>query len=313
MELSALKLFIEVMQQRSFAAVARSRNIDPSSVSRAIAKLEKDLNIRLFQRSTRKLQPTEAGQLYFDRVLPAVAELTAAQQQAMELSQTPRGTLRVTAPTVFAEKQLVPLLPEFAGHYPELRVELLLVDAYLDLIAERVDVAIRVGALQDSTYRLQKLRSMEFFICAGPEYLQQNGEPQRPEEIVDHSCLLFPRRNHSLSWLFKDNAGQITEIPIQGQYLLTNSAAIRECAIANMGLTLLPDWLIAKDIATGQLVRLFSHYTVTATDFNSAVWLLYPSQAFVPRKTQVWIDYLAETLTCEPSVRSKRLINPKHI
>lgn len=295
MDLSALELFIDVMQQGSFAAVARRRNIDPSSVSRGIAKLERDLDLRLFQRSTRKLQPTEAGQVYFDRIFPAVAELAAARQQAMAVSQTPRGTLRVTAPSVFAEKQLTPLLPEFARRYPELRVELLLVDAYLDLIAERIDVAIRIGALQDSTYRLQRLRSMDFFICAGSNYLQQHGVPETPEEIVDHSCLLFPRRHHSLSWLFKDETGKVTDVPIQGQYLITNSAAIRECAMANMGLTLLPDWLIAKDVATGRLIRLFSDYTVTATDFNSAVWLLYPSQVFIPRKTQVWIDYLDET------------------
>lgn len=302
MDLSALELFLDVMQQRSFAAVARRRNVDPSSVSRAIAKLEHELDIRLFQRSTRKLQPTEAGQLYFDRVFPAVAELTAAQQQAMEVSQTPRGTLRVTAPSVFAEKQLAPLLPEFAQRYPELRVELLLMDAYLDLIAERIDVAIRVGSLQDSTYRLQKLRSMEFFVCAGPGYLEQHGLPESPEEIINHSCLLFPRRNHSLSWLFKDETGQVTEIPIQGQYLITNSAAIRECAISNMGLTLLPDWLIEKDIAAGNLVRLFNHYKVTATDFTSAVWLLYPSQTFIPRKTQIWIDYLAKDFKVNPRV-----------
>ena len=297
MDLSALGVFIDVMQQRSFAAVARSRNVDPSSVSRAIAKLERDLDIRLFQRSTRKLQPTEAGQLYFDRVFPAVAEITAARQQAMEVSQTPRGTLRVTAPVVFAEKQLTPLLPEFARRYPDLREELLLVDAYLDLIAERIDVAIRVGTLRDSIYRLRQLRSMAFFICAGPDYLQEHGVPEKPEEIVAHSCLLFPRRDHSLSWLFRDATGAVTEVPIQGQYLITNSAVILGCAIANMGLTLLPDWLVEKEIATGQLVRLFSDYTVTATDFNSAVWLLYPSQAFLPRKTQLWIDYLFDTLT----------------
>lgn len=299
MDFAALELFIDVMHQGSFAAVARSRNIDPSSVSRAIAKLESDLEMRLFQRSTRKLQPTEAGQLYFDRVFPALAELTAARQQAMDVSQTPRGTLRVTAPSVFAEKQLVPLLPEFAKRYPELRVELRLVDAYLDLIAERIDVAIRVGALQDSSYRLQKLRPMEFFICAGPGYLQQQGTPKRPEEIVEHNCLLFPRRHHSLSWLFKDEADQTIDVPIQGQYLITNSAAIRKCALANMGLTLLPDWLVEKDITTGRLVRLFKHYTVTATDFNSAIWLLYPSQGFLPKKTQVWINYLAETVASQ--------------
>ncbi|MEM6254765.1 MAG: substrate binding domain-containing protein, partial [Cyanobacteria bacterium P01_D01_bin.156] len=214
-------------------------------------------------------------------------------------SQTPRGTLRVTAPSVFAQKQLIPLLPEFARRYPELRVELLLVDAYLDLIAERIDVAIRVGALQDSAYRLQKLRSMEFFICAGTGYLQQHEVPEQPEEIIDHNCLLFPRRNHCLSWLFKNKIGQVTEVPIQGQYLITDSAAIRDCALANMGITLLPDWLIEKDIATGQLVRLFSDYTVTATDFNSAVWLLYPSQMFISRKTQIWINYLVENLARE--------------
>ncbi|MGD1854295.1 MAG: LysR substrate-binding domain-containing protein [Leptolyngbyaceae cyanobacterium] len=299
MDLSALELFIDVMQQRSFAAAARRRNIAPSTVSRAIAKLEKDLDIRLFQRSTRTLQPTEVGQIYFDRISPAVAELAAAQQQAIETSQTPRGTLRITAPAVFAEKQLTSLLPEFAHRYPELRVELIIADAYLDLIAERIDVAIRLGTLQDSTYRLQRLRSMEFFICAGPAYLRQQGTPKTPEEIVNHRCLLFPRRDHSLSWLFKDRAGQIVEVPIQGQYSITNSAVVLGCAIANMGLTLLPDWLVKKEMATGNLVRIFSDYTVTATDFNSAIWLLYPSQAFIPQKTRVWINYLVETLATQ--------------
>lgn len=296
METGTLELFIDVMQHRSFATVARQRNVDPSSVSRAIAKLEAELGIQLFQRTTRKLAPTEAGALYFEQIVPLVDALDSACQMALDVSQSPRGTLRVTASSVFANIQIVPFLPEFARQYPDLRVELILTDAYLDLIAERIDVAVRLGTLKDSSYQCRHIRNMEFFICASPEYLAQHGQPNTPEEIAAHQCLLFPRGAHRLDWQFKDADGRITRVPIQGQYLLTQSMAIRQCAIAHMGLALLPDWLIQTDIEAGHLVRLFEHYDVTATDYTSAIWFLYPPHQYLPLKTKVFMDYLRREL-----------------
>ena len=296
MDLDNLYLFIEVVQQGSFAKVARIRNIDPSSVSRAIAKLEAELGIRLFQRSTRKLETTELGAIYFQRIAPLIDELESARRIAVDIDRQPQGTLRVTAGLAFAQQQIVPLLPELAKIYPSLSIELILTDAYLDLIAERIDVAIRLGNLQDSSYMAKHLRKISFYICASPDYLSKHGQPKIPQDIESHNCLLFPRARYSLDWLFRDGTGKVTEIQIKGKYLLTNSLAIRQCAISGMGLALLPDWLVDRDLKSGNLVRLFAEYDVTATDYESSIWLLYPSRAYLPSKTQVFIDYIFNKL-----------------
>ncbi len=296
MDLDNLYLFIEVVQQGSFAKVARIRNIDPSSVSRAIAKLETELGIRLFQRSTRKLEATELGAIYFQRIAPLIDELESARRIAVEIHQQPQGTLRVTADLTFAQQKIVPLLPKLAKIYPSLSIELIMTDAYLDLIAERIDVAIRLGNLQDSSYMAKHLRKTSFYICASPDYLSKHGQPKIPQNIESHNCLLFPRARYSLDWLFRDGTGKVTEIKIKGKYLLTNSLAIRQCAISGMGLALLPDWLVDRDLKSGNLARLFAEYDVTATDFESSIWLLYPSRAYIPAKTQVFIEYVLDKL-----------------
>ena len=296
MDLETLYLFIEVVQQGSFAKVARSRNIDPSSVSRAIAKLEAELGIRLFQRSTRKLEITEIGEIYFQKIVPLVDELESAQQIAIDTHQKPQGNLRVTASSTFAQQRIVPLLPQLAKLYPDLSIELILTDFYLDLIEERIDVAIRLGTLQDSSYMVKHLRKMKFYICVSSDYLDKYGQPQTPQDIKNHNCLLFPRARHNLDWLFKDKTEKITEIKIRGKYLLTNSLAIKQCAIAGMGLALLPDWLVDRELKSGKLIRLFAEYDVTATNFDSSIWLLYPSRAYIPAKTKVFIDYIFDNL-----------------
>jgi len=135
---------------------------------------------------------------------------------------------------------------------------------------------------------------LTFHICASPDYLKHHGTPQTPEEIKTHNCLLFPRAEFSFDWLFKNSDGEITRIPINGKYLITNSAAIKQCAVAAMGLALLPDWLVNDDINSGKLVKLFPEYAVTATDYESAVWILYPSREYTPLKTRVFIDFLTQ-------------------
>ncbi|PPD50953.1 MAG: LysR family transcriptional regulator [Methylobacter sp.] len=292
MDISTLKLFIAVMRERSFTDVANAYRLAPSSVSRTIAALEKELGIRLFQRSTRKLEPTEAGMIYFTRILPFIDELEAAQQFAADVSKEPRGTLRVTTATSYGQVAIVPLLPKFAKRYPLVSIELVLTDNYLDLIEDRIDVAIRLGKLENSSHIAKRLAKIDFYICASPEYLDEYGKPERPEQIKDHKCLLFPRAGHSLNWLLKDRQQNITEIAIGGKCLITNALAIKQCLLNGMGLSLLPDWLVGQDINEGRLIHLFTDYVATATDFESSVWLLYPSKDYLPLKTRVFIDFL---------------------
>ncbi len=292
MELSVLQTFVDVVKQGSFAAVARERNIDPSSVSRAIAGLEEELGIRLFQRTTRQLSPTEAGIIYFQRIEPLVEEMQQAIQVTADMSGQPKGTLRVTASVSFGLKCIVPRLPEFRAMYPDLTVDLVLTDANVDLLAERIDLAIRLGLLADSTLIAQQLMQTRYVVCASPQYLKQWGHPEFPKDIEQHHCLLFPLAGFRSKWRFRDINQQESEVPVRGHTIISNAIALQQCAIAGMGLALLPNWLIEGDLQVGTLVNVFPNYDVTATEFHAAAWLVYPSRAYVPLKVRVFIDFL---------------------
>ena len=291
MDTETLYLFAEVMHYRSFSAVAKSRGIAASSVSRSISALEAQVGARLFQRTTRQVVPTEAGQLYFERITSVLEGLEIAGQLVSDEGGRPHGTLRVTAPVGFAESLLMPQIIEFNQLYPELSLELLLHDRFTDLVEERIDVAIRLGTLQDSSYIGRQLSPMEFYIVASPHYLEKNGVPQIPEQLCEHHCLIFPRGGHNSSWFFKRKQ-KIQEVNIKGRHLITQSAATKQCTLAGMGISLLPDWLVQTEIENAELVKLFTDYQVTATDYKAAVWLLYPSREYLPAKVRVFSDFL---------------------
>jgi len=293
MDVDSLYLFAEVMQRRSFTEVAKLRGIAASSVSRSISGLESEVGARLFQRTTRQIAPTEAGIIYFKRIKAVLEELEQAKQFASEINNRPKGTLRISLPKVFGELHIVPLFAEFNQLFPELHLEVLLNDRFVDLIEERIDVAIRVGTMEDSTYIARQLLPMSFYITASPDYLAQFGTPKTPEEIKLHDCLLFPRSGHIFNWSFR-SCGKTEEIPVRGKHLLTLSSAIKMCTLDGMGLSLLPDWLVQAEITKGQLKRVLSDFEVTATDFNGAVWMVYPSREYLPVKVRVFCDFLLE-------------------
>lgn len=294
MELSVLQTFVDVVKQGSFAAVARERNVDPSSVSRAIAGLEEELGIRLLQRTTRQLSPTEAGMAYFQRIEPLVEEMQQAIDVAADMSGQPKGTLRITASVSFGLKRIVPLLPDFRAMYPDLTIDLLLTDTTVDLFTERIDLAIRLGLLSDSTLIAQQLVKTRYFVCASPQYLQQKGHPKVPSDIDGYHCLLFPLAGFRSRWRFKQSDREEIEVFVQGHTIISNAIALQQCAISGMGLALLPNWLIEDDLRDGRLVNVFPSYDVTATEFNTAAWLVYPSRAYVPLKVRVFIDFLRQ-------------------
>lgn len=291
-----LQIFVEVVRQGNFAAVARDRGLDPSSVSRTIKGLEQELGVRLFQRTTRRLSPTESGTAYFERIEPLVEEMQQAIDVAIDMSGQPKGTLRVTASVPFGQKCIVPLLPEFGTMYPDLTVDLQLTDAVVDLFSERIDLAIRLGLLADSTLIAQRLMRTYYRVCASPQYLQQRGYPKNPSDIEHHNCLLFPLAGFRSRWIFRDQQGNISEVPVHGRTIISNAIALEQCAIAGMGLTLLPNWLVDEDLQAGTLINVFPNHEVTATDFNTAAWLVYPSRAYVPLKVRVFIEFLKRAI-----------------
>jgi len=239
---------------------------------------------------------TEAGITYFARIEPLVEEINQAKSIATDISSQPKGTLKVTTSVAFGHHCLVPLLPEFNSLYPELTIDLLLTDSIVDILSERIDLAIRLGSLPDSTFIAQKLIINRYFVCASPNYLKQFGKPEKPSDLKEYKCLLFPLAGFRSRWIFKDKYNNLTETAVNGSIIISSGIALQKCAIAGMGLALLPHWLIEKDLASGILVNVFPEYEVTATDFNSAIWLLYPSRNYMPCKLQAFIDCLKKNI-----------------
>jgi DNA-binding transcriptional LysR family regulator len=300
MDISALRIFVDVARRGSFAAVARGRDTDPSSISRSVAALEAELGVRLFQRNTRRLALTEAGAIYLERVEPLLGEMEHANQAATEVSGHPRGVLRVTASISFGQKCLVPVLPAFAAAYPKIIVDLLLTDTVIDILTERVDLAIRLGPLSEPALAWQRLLRATYSVCASPDYLRRRGTPRHPQELKDHDCLLFPLAGFRSRWIFRDREKKLTQVPVQGRVLISSGIALEQCAVAGMGLALLPQWIVGSDLKSGTLINVFPDYEVTATDFDTSAWLLYPSRTRMPTKVRVFVDYLKKEIRERP-------------
>ena len=295
METGLLRVFLDVVNRGGFAAVARDANVDPSSISRAIATLESELGGRLFQRTTRKLTLTEAGESFLARVGPLVEELERAREEVASIGSAPTGTLRLSASVAFGQICLVPFLPAFRRAFPRLRLELLLTDTNVDLIADRVDLAIRLAPSYRGDVVGSKLFATRYRIAASPAYLAREGTPKKPGDLSARSCLLFPLPGFRDRWLFRRGT-VLEEVPVQGNLILSTALALRSAALDGLGPVLLADWHLDDDIAQGRLVDLFPHHEVTATTFDTAAWLLYPSRNHLPHKVRATIEFLRKHL-----------------
>jgi DNA-binding transcriptional LysR family regulator len=289
-----LSLLLDVARRGSFAAVARERGLDPSSVSRTIAELEEQLGIRLFQRSTRRMSLTEAGDIYVAQIEPLVAEFERARDMAASAVGDPRGLLRITASETFGHMRIVPLLKEFRQRYPLLQIEGLFTDANLDLFAERIDLAVRLAPAVEGNLIVAKLMDTHYRVVASPAYLAAHAPIRGPDDMASHEVLLFTLRAFRTRWIFRDATGSEREVRIRGSITLSPAGSLRRAALNDLGPALLPDWLVDEDVARGDLVNLFPHWRVTATTFNTAAWLVYPSRSYLPNKVRVAIDFLRQ-------------------
>lgn len=296
MNIDSLKLALQVAHLGSLAAVARSTNVDPSLISRTIGSVEAELGFRLFQRTTRQLKLTESGALYLARVEAVIDELDEARDAAMAIHAGPRGTLRLTASVSFGETCLSPLIPTFRAVYPNLRLELIFTDQNVDLIAEQIDLAIRLAPAIQGDVVCAKLFETCYRVCASPDYLATTPMLKTPEDLQAHDALLFALPGYRTRWLFRDADNRVSEIPVQGSLVTSNAVTLRQNMLNGLGPALLANWLIDGDIKDGHCVDLFPEHDVTATSFDTAAWLVYPSRQFLPNKVRCMIDFLRHQL-----------------
>jgi len=287
-------LFSEVAQRGSFSAVARSRGVDPSAVSRQIAALEAELGYPLFERTTRRLSLTEAGQLTLERMQPLFDEIEQVRQLARDSVTEPSGRLRLTTSVAFGERWLVPRLGGFRKAFPAISLDLALTDATLDLQAENIDLALRLGARMAGPLAGLRLMSAHYRVVASPDYLAGNGRPRQPAELAEHDAIVLPYRGFGASWRVRSRHAptETEEVQIRDTLIISNALAARRAALQGLGVALLADWLIGPDLASGVLVDVLPDHEVSAAGFDSGVWLLYPERSHLPAKTRAMIEHL---------------------
>lgn len=287
--LNDMALFVEVVKLRSFRGAAEALGMPNSTLSRRITGLEKQIGLRLLHRTTRKIELTEAGQLYFERCKRIVDEARLAHEQLGELLARPSGLLRASLPVDFANVYLAPLIPEFARLYPGISFDFDLTPRQVDLISEPVDVVIRMGEPPNSTLIARKLASLRRSLYASPRYLETAGEPDHPSQLVNHDCLRL-RGTGADSWTLTSERGS-EEVSVGGRFELNSVGMIRRLASLDLGIALLPDGIAAQDVAQGALRPVLPAWQGAPV----SVYALTETR-LLPAKTQRFIEFVKAKL-----------------
>lgn len=284
MEIEDLRTFVEVADAGGVSPTARRLGIAKSIVSRRLIRLEEDLGIQLLARTTRGAAVTEAGATFREHAARICAEMDAARETIFPTGDL-RGRLRIAAPLTFGPTHLAPVLADLARQHPALQVHACYSDRYIDMVAEGFDCAIRLGYLADSSLVARRVAPMRGSLVASPDYLREHGEPQTPNDLLEHEALL----QGTESWRFVDGDKTITIHP-QGRFKADNGVAIAAAALAGLGIAGLPDFLVADHIASGALVRVLTSYPLP----EAGLYVVRPPASHPARKIRVLTDLLLE-------------------
>ena len=293
MELSQLDVLAAVARHGGFAPAARERGVATSSVTRAVAALEASLGVRLLHRTTRRVALTETGERFLARVAPALEELAAARLAASEAGGAPTGTLRLAASVSYGQLVIAPRLAAFKAIAPGVTVDLILSDERVDLVAERIDLAVRHGRLADSGLVARRLRGVTYRLVASPAYLAEAGTLEAPDDLANHRAVSFDFAPFRDGWRLTRGDAEAVVLPPPA-VLSSNALALRTCALDGMGVALLADWLVGDDLSAGRLALVLPGWTAVAVgaDPDPALWLVMPSRAFVPGKVRAMEGFL---------------------
>lgn len=279
--------FVTVADTGSFTQAALHQSTSVANISRRVNALEQRLGVKLLLRTTRRVSLTEAGQLYYQHCRSLVEGLAEAELAVTQMQATPKGKVKVTAPVTFGEWKIALLLQDFLQLYPDLELELVLTNRKLDLVAEHVDVAIRLGQLEDSSFIARKLCERQLFVCATPDYLGRMGVPHTLSELQHHQCLVGTHDH----WRFNVKGSDRT-MKVSGRLSCNSGFVLLNAALKGMGLVQLPDYYVRPYLRSGELVEVLDGLK---TD-REGVWALYPENRLLSPKVRLLIDYLAEHL-----------------
>ena len=284
----AIRAFVVVVEQGSFARAADRLDQSVSSVSRQIADLEAHLDARLLNRTTRRLSLTEAGRDFHERSVQLLADLDEAEQAAGGVGAAPRGTLKLTAPITYGVRVLAPRLASFTARYPDVRLDIELSDRAVDLVDEGFDLAVRIGAIRNPNLVARRVGETRLVCCASPAYLAAHGTPATPADLARHACLTYEYAPVRSQWRFVDANGAEQIAKVAGPMHGNNGEMLAALAAQGAGVTLEPDFIVEPLIASGRLVPILAGYEVPPIPIHAA----YPSRRHLSAKVRAFIDHL---------------------
>ncbi|MGY3437322.1 MULTISPECIES: LysR substrate-binding domain-containing protein [unclassified Marinovum] len=288
----SLRVFVRVVELGSITSGGRDLRLTPAVASKRIKELEKRLGVRLFNRTTRSLTPTEVGRVFYDRAKKVIGSLDEAEAVVANFSDTPRGVIRVTAPLGIGRSIVAPLVPEFTELYPETSVQMRLSDRNVDMLAERLDVAFFLGRPKDSDLTLRKIAECDRVLCAAPGYLERCGVPREPDDLLAgrHNCLLlrYPR-SPEYFWLLEGPDGP-RKMEVSGKYDADNADVLIDWALAGRGIVNVPRFVVAPHLASGDLVAVLTETPPQASVFGC----LYPHRRLQDPKIRRFVEFMTE-------------------
>lgn len=295
-DVTAMIVFARVVELSGFSAAAQALGLSKSAVSKQISRLEDRLGTRLLNRTTRQLSLTEAGAAFYERCQRVEAEALAAEEAVTRLAEAPRGRLKVNAGVSFGVRHIAPALPDFLAMCPELEVDLSLNDRLVDLVEEGYDVAIRIGALGDSSLVARRLAPLRRLLVAAPAYLARAGRPGHPSELKGHDCLLYAYQASGTSWHFRGAEGEV-RVRVGGRVHMNNGDAILQACVGGQGFALLPSFICWEALARGEVEAVLTDWQ---QGDDGGVHAVFPASRNLSPKVRVFVDFLVARFGPQP-------------
>ena len=289
--LREMEIFVRVIEAGSFSAAARDLNMGQPAVSKTIASLEDRLGVRLLTRSTRKLAATEAGTAFYERAVRAIGEANEAEAAAQGAGSGLEGRLRISAPVTFSRLHLVPKLGSFLDAHPKVQLDLVMDDRVIDLVAENIDVALRLGVLTDSALKARKLGQADRLVVATPAYFARRGVPRTPADLLEHDSIIYRQSSGGQEWLFRRGTSE-TSVYLKARLNLSAAEGVREAVLAGQGFAISSRWMFAPELKSGEVVSILDEWTLPAMD----LWVIYPSGRLTSAKARAFIKWFEKII-----------------
>lgn len=290
--ISRIGVFIAVVKAASFAGAAQALGITSSAVSKQIQNLEQDLQVKLLNRTTRNVSPTEEGAMYFERAARALEDLAEAEDEINELKSRPRGLLKVSLPQSLGIKYFGDAIARFAAQYPEVELDVSLDDRLVDVAAERFDLVVRIGYLADTSLIARRMADCPLVLCASPEYLRVHGTPQTPADLTKHNALAFTGNRGPHEWRYTNNAGETGQVALQGSFKSDSGDILCRAALRHVGIVLLPIFYVAEHLESHRLQHVLPNFT---TSPKREIYAVFPPNRFQSTRLRLLVDHLVAT------------------